>query len=68
MIPLSALIYMGVLLYSADCIGPPILPPTIHIYLCRPQWILGWPDFFEGACLTFFPIVLIKSEVEKPWK
>ena len=27
---------------------------------------LGWPDF--GACLTFFPIVHIKSEVMNPWK
>ena len=31
-------------------------------------YLIGWPDFNEGACLTFFPIVLIKSEVGNLWK
>ena len=32
------------------------------------NWLIGWPDFNEGTCLTFFHFVLIKSEVENPWK
>ena len=37
-------------------------------YFSRPFYPLGGHDFFEGACLTFFPIVLVKSEVGNPWK
>ena len=33
-----------------------------------PECTIGWPDFNEGAYLTFFPIVLIKSEVGNLWK
>ena len=28
---------------------------------------IGWPDIDEGACLTFFPILLIKSGVGNLW-
>ena len=39
---------------------------SVTFFFCSSYLEIRLADFYEGACLTFFPILLIKSEVGNP--